>query len=222
MIDVHSVEFGYRDSDFHLSIPKLKIARGEKVAIIGPGGCGKTTLLNLIGGIIVPDEGTVCVGGIAVSQLTDAQRRDFRIANTGFVFQDFGLLDYLNTLDNILHMHRITRSLRLNSKVRRRAITLAAQTGIGTKLKARPGDLSQGEKRSTSVCRALLHRPAIILADEATANLDPLNKGRILDVLFECAHRSQATLLSVTHDYDLLECFDRTVDFNKFRRKGPA
>lgn len=91
--------------------------------------------------------------------------------------------------------------------------------GIGDKLKRRPTDLSQGEKQRTAICRALLPQPKPILADEATGNLDPENKEEILDLLFSAADENDTTLLAVTHDYDLLERFDRVIDFRDFRKK---
>jgi putative ABC transport system ATP-binding protein len=116
--------------------------------------------------------------------LNDAARRDFRIRNIGFVFQDFELLDYLSILDNILHPYRITEcTLKLTAEVRQRAILLTEQMGVAGHLKKHPGELSQGEKQRAAICRALLSQPKLILADEATGNLDPENKTRILDLL---------------------------------------
>jgi ABC-type lipoprotein export system ATPase subunit len=172
--------------------------------------------LNLIAGIVRPLKGTVNVGNTQVSQLNDKGRRDFRITNIGFVFQDFELLHYLNVFDNILHPYRITRALALSKKVRRRAVMLAEAMGIGDKLKRYANDLSHGEKQRTAICRSLLPRPKLILADEATGNLDPANKSRILDLLFQSVEDHEATLLAVTHDHELLKRFDRVVDFQNF------
>jgi len=215
MIAIDRLTFGYRESDFRLAIPALRVDQGEKLAVIGPSGSGKTTLLNLIAGIITPGAGKVEVAGTEVSALGDAGRRDFRIRHIGFVFQDFELLDYLNVLDNILHPYRIS-ALRLDGTVRERAEGLAGRLGVGDKLKRRANDLSQGEKQRVAICRALLPGPRLILADEATGNLDPRNKGRILDLLFDSVDAHGATLLAVTHDHDLLPRFDRVVDFGEF------
>ncbi len=217
MIRIHDLRFSYRNADFRLAIPELKVNATEKVAFIGPSGTGKTTLLNLIAGILTPEQGRVNVNGIAVDTLGDPGRRDFRITNIGFVFQDFELLDYLNVLDNILHPYRITRALKLTAAVRSRAEGLATDMGIGDKLKRGADDLSQGEKQRAAICRALLPKPPLILADEATGNLDPENKIRILDLLFEAVSAHDATLLAVTHDHELLPRFDRVIDFQAFR-----
>ena len=220
MIYIESLIFHYPSGEFRLEIPEFTVARGEKMAVIGPSGSGKTTLLNLIAGITTPVNGAINMGNIKINQLSDAQRRDFRITTIGFVFQDFELLDYLNVLDNILHPYRITSALSLDKEVRARAATLAQEMGIGDKLKRAANDLSHGEKQRVAICRALLPRPKLILADEATGNLDPDNKARILDLLFRRVEDHDATLLAVTHDYELLKRFDRIVDFKNFRKKG--
>ena len=217
MIRVDSLEFYYREGEFCLSVPELTVEKTEKVAVIGSSGSGKTTLLNLIAGIVTPIKGTVSVDDLKVSELTDAGRRDFRITSLGFVFQDFELLDYLNVMDNILHPYRITGALTLDKAVRERAGILAQQMGIGDKLKRPANDLSQGEKQRAAICRALLPQPKLLLADEATGNLDPDNKTRILELLSQSVADHDATLLAVTHDHDLLKRFDRVIDFKDFR-----
>ena len=217
MITIYDLDFFYRTGEFQLLIPEFGVSEGEKVAVIGPSGSGKTTLLNLVAGIIAPESGTVQVGDVKVSELNDAGRRDFRIANIGFVFQDFELLDYLDVFDNILHPYRISGALKLDRAVKQRAALLAEEMDIGDKLKRRAEDLSQGEKQRAAICRALLTQPRLILADEATGNLDPENKLRILDLLFSVVEEHDATLLAVTHDHELLKRFDRVVDFKDFR-----
>jgi putative ABC transport system ATP-binding protein len=216
VIEVRDVQFAYRGGSFRLAIPALRVPGGERLAVIGPSGSGKTTLLNLIAGILTPAQGRVEVAGSEVSALADAQRRDFRIRTIGFVFQDFELLDYLDVLDNILHPYRIS-ALRLDRTVRERARALAERLGVGDKLKRRADDLSQGEKQRVAICRALLPGPRLILADEATGNLDPRNKGLILDLLFDSVDAHGATLLAVTHDHELLPRFDRVIDFADFQ-----
>ena len=219
MIRVDSLEFYYREGEFCLSVPALTVKKTEKVAVIGSSGSGKTTLLNLIAGIVTPIKGTVSVDDLKVSELADAGRRDFRITSIGFVFQNFELLDYLNVMDNILHLYRITGALTLDKSVRERARNLAQKMGIGNKMKRPANDLSQGEKQRAAICRALLPHPKLILADEATGNLDPENKDRILDLLFQAVDEHEATLLAVTHDHELLKKFDRIVDFRNFQSK---
>ncbi len=218
-IAIENLTFAYREGDFHLHIPSLQIDAGTKVAIIGPSGSGKTTLIHLLAGIVPTVGGQVRVHGAPLDQLSDAERRRFRIANIGFVFQDFALLDYLTILDNMLYPYRINRALSLTSQVREHAMHLASMLGIEDKLKRHPHHLSQGEKQRAAICRALVTRPPLLLADEPTGNLDPDNKSHILQMLFQYVDDHGATLVAVTHDHGLLSGFDRVIDFQSFDRR---
>lgn len=216
MISIKKLEFGYPTGNFKLTIPSFTVEHGEKVAVIGPSGTGKTTLLNLVAGILPCTPGMLTVSGQDIGTLKDQQRRHFRINTIGFVFQDFALLDYLSISDNILHAYRISRAIKLTPEIRQRAAELADEMGIGDKLRQFPINLSQGEQQRVAICRALLTRPKLILADEATGNLDPDNKNKILEQLFTSTEKHEAALLAVTHDYELLSAFDRVVDFRSF------
>ena len=214
MIRISDLEFAYREGAFRLSIPHLEIHEGSTSAFVGPSGSGKTTLRNLISGIVLPNKGIVEMDGVEVSAMGDAQRRDYRITHIGLVFQEFELLEYLTVLDNILLPYRINTSLELDSEVRERAAALAEQVGIADMLSRYPKKLSQGERQRVAVCRAVLPQPIMLLADEPTGNLDPVNKWRVLDILFEYAERSGTTLVAVTHDHGLLDRFDRVIEFD--------
>ncbi|MBO9446358.1 ABC transporter ATP-binding protein [Ruegeria sp. R14_0] len=222
MIGVSSVSFGYGAGGFRLNVPELTLQQGERLAIVGPSGSGKTTLLNLIAGILLPDGGRIEVDGTEVTGLSDAERRQFRASHIGFVFQDFALLDYLSGRQNILYPYRITPALKLDAAARDRAQALAEACGIGDKLDRHPTALSQGEQQRVAICRALVTQPKLILSDEATGNLDPDSKGRILDLLFEQATEAGATVLAVTHDHELLPRFERVIDFAQYREGATA
>ncbi len=216
-IRITDLGFRYEQGDFDLRIPELTVHRGERVAVIGPSGSGKTTLLHLMAGIVEPDHGSVVTAGVEVSNLEDAPRRDFRIRRIGLVFQEFELIDYLSVLDNILLPYRINPILRLDDGVRERALDLARRVGIDGKLGRLATRLSHGEKQRAAVCRALIANPEVLLADEPTGNLDPVNKGRVLDILIGYAEEREATLVTVTHDHELLERFGRVIDFKTFQ-----
>jgi len=216
VIQIDNLTFQYREGDFHLRVPELKVPRGESLAIVGPSGSGKTTLLNLVAGILESGGGRVVVQGTDVGQLTEPARREYRIANIGLVFQEFELLEYLSVLDNILLPYRITTALKLTPEVRDRARRLADEVGIVDKLDRHPSRLSQGERQRVAICRALIAEPSLLLADEPTGNLDPGNKGRVLDILFDYARSNSATLVTVTHDHELVPRFDRVLDFRDF------
>ncbi len=222
MIKIRDLGFVYSRGGFRLEIPAFDLAAGERLAVAGPSGSGKTTLLDLIAGLRTPLRGSVEVDGVAVSSLSDAERRAFRLQRIGFVFQDFELLGYLSVRDNILHPFRISNALRLDDQARARAEALAEAAGIGAQLGRHPNALSRGERQRAAICRALVARPRLVLADEATGALDPDNKVRILDLLFEQAAAEGAALLAVTHDTQLLDRFDRVVDFRDFRAEAAA
>ena len=222
MLTVRDVQFGYAGGDFRLNVPDLSLQSGERLAIVGPSGSGKTTLLNLIAGILTPESGDIRVAYTVVSSLPDAGRRRFRARQIGFVFQDFALLDYLSARQNILYPFRITPALALDTAARDRAEALAAACGIADKLDRHPTALSQGEQQRVAICRALVTQPKLILSDEATGNLDPDSKVRILDLLFEQAEEAGAAILAVTHDHELLPRFERVLDFAQYRSGAAA
>jgi putative ABC transport system ATP-binding protein len=222
MIQISRLHFRYTEGDFALRVPDLTVEKGEAVAMIGPSGSGKTTLLSLMAGIRTPETGEIRTAGTEMGALDEAGRRDFRIRTVGLVFQEFELLEYLSVLDNILLPYRISAALRLDAPVRERARELAREVGLGDKVDRYANLLSQGEKQRVAVCRALLARPPLILADEPTGNLDPTNKGHVLDILFDYTRSSGATLVTVTHDHEILDRFDRVVDFRDFYDLGEA
>ena len=217
-----NLTFAYPSGGFTLRVPALSLAPGERLAIVGPSGSGKTTLLNLIAGILQPEACRIDVAGTDVTALSDADRRRFRARQVGFVFQNFALLDYLPARQNILYPYRISPGLRLNAEAHARAEALAKASGIGDKLDRHPGALSQGEQQRVAICRALVTEPKLVLSDEATGNLDPESKLRVLDLLFERAEDAGAGVLAVTHDHELLPRFDRVIDFAEFRVGQPV
>ena len=222
MIELHDLEFRYDQSSFALRIGHLRLEDKEHVALIGPSGCGKTTLLNILAGIVLPHTGTVQVANDSVARLPDALRRDFRIRKLGLVFQNFELLDYLNVRDNILLPLRVGRGLAVTTALRQRAEALAQRLDIADKLDRHPQQLSQGERQRVAVSRALVLQPSVILADEPTGNLDPANKFVVLDLLLDYARETGATLLTVTHDRELLDRFDRVLNFSQLNSWRPA
>ena len=213
MIRIEQLDFAYASGGFRLRIGDLTVERGARAAVIGASGCGKTTLLHLIAGILEPDAGTIRVSGQEITALSDARRRDFRVRHVGLVFQEFELLEYLDVLDNVLLPFRINRSLALDAAARDRARGLVGAVGLEDKLHRPVPRLSQGERQRVGICRALVAAPSLILADEPTGNLDPDNKERALDILERFAAERDATLVVATHDHALLPRFDQVIDF---------
>lgn len=216
MILMEGLTFSYGTGDFRLEIPRLEIMQGRKVAVVGPSGFGKTTLIHLVAGILKPQKGKVRVGAIELGQYSGRDLLDYRIATMGLIFQEFKLLEYLSVLENILLPYRLNAVLELEPETRARAAALAGQVGLADKLQRHPKNLSQGERQRVALCRALITKPSLLLCDEPTANLDPANRDRILELLFAYCREQEATLVMVTHDPEVLGRFDQQVDIRDF------
>ena len=175
---------------------------GATAAVTGPSGAGKTTLLYAIAGLVRPDRGGVRWGGSDIAAWPERRRDRWRRDSVGLVFQDFQLFPELSVVDNILLPTRFDR-VRTPASLRERARVLAERVGVAAAT-ARAGVLSRGEQQRVAVARALIRRPALLLADEPTASLDPENGARVADVLLEMASEARATLLIVSHDPALL------------------
>lgn len=215
MIDIRDLAFSYPKSNFRLHINSLTADPKSTVAIVGPSGSGKTTLLNLIAGVLAPESGSILVEGNDVAAMSDRQRREFRLQNVGMVFQNFELVDYLNVVDNVLLPYRIG-NLSPSKADRVRATELLDQCGLSQHVRKPVTQLSQGECQRVAICRALLAKPSLVLADEPTGNLDPDTSGHVLQLLMDAVSATDATLMLVTHDHSLLENFDAVVDFSRF------
>lgn len=213
MIRARNLHFRYSQSEFELQIADLSVAAGENLAITGPSGCGKTTLLQVLAGILAASAGLVQVGDAELSSMSDTDRRRFRITSVGQVFQDFELLESLKLGENIILPYLINGALKLDATVRTRAAELATSVGLGEMLNRPVSKLSQGERQRVAICRAVITRPKLILADEPTGNLDANSKLATMKLLHEQARATDATLIVVTHDHSLLGGFDRHLDF---------
>lgn len=216
MISIDQLTFTYGDGTFRLRIPQLTLESGQSAVIVGPSGSGKTTLLNLIAGILPGSGGAISVGNTDVHRLNDNERRLFRLQHVGQVFQDFQLIDYLNVLDNVLLPCRIHPSVNVTKTLCERAHMLLNSVEMSNFERRSVTQLSQGERQRVAICRALLLSPQIVLADEPTGNLDPVNAERIVRLLLTEAGRSGATLIMVTHDHSLLPHFDQVIPFDQF------
>jgi putative ABC transport system ATP-binding protein len=186
----------------------LEIPDGDYMAIVGPSGCGKSTLLNLLGAIDRPTRGSVFIRGIDVAHMQDREATSFRLRHIGFVFQRFYLMPTLTARENIeLPMAEagISRSDRAA-----RARELLAYVGLGHRERHRPSELSGGEQQRVAVARALANRPAILLADEPTGELDARTGAEIIS-LFGRLNQDGTTLIVVTHDEELASAARRKI-----------
>ncbi len=187
----------------------LRIRRGEAVAVMGPSGCGKSTLLNMIAGLDRPTSGSVAVHGEDLSRLDEKGLALFRRRRIGMIFQFFNLLDDLSALDNVALAAQLTGTA--PAQARRRALELLDELGIAGRRDAYPGVLSGGERQRVAVARALMNRPAVLLADEPTGALDSRSGEQVMDLLIDLNQIGQ-TLLMVTHEQALaIRCASRVV-----------
>lgn len=191
------------------------VGRGERVAILGPSGSGKSTLLNLICGIDVPDAGSVRVGGTELTALTERDRTLFRRREVGFVFQFFNLLPTLTVLENLLLPVELKGGVGPEEQARARA--LLAEVGLAHRADAFPDRLSGGEQQRVAVARALVHQPALVLADEPTGNLDEETGARVADLLEGLVRTDGRSLVVVTHSRELAGRMDRVLRMNHGR-----
>jgi putative ABC transport system ATP-binding protein len=186
----------------------LEVERGDYVSIVGPSGCGKSTLLNLVGVIDQPTAGTVAVAGKRVDAMTDREATSFRLHNIGFVFQRFYLMPILSALENVaLPMSEAKVPPRERTA---RATQLLEYVGLGARQRHRPSELSGGEQQRVAIARALANRPALLLADEPTGELDAKTGTEII-ALFRQLNIDGTTIVVVTHDEDLANAARRKI-----------
>ncbi|MEI8383501.1 MAG: ABC transporter ATP-binding protein [Planctomycetota bacterium] len=217
-LELKNVKKAYREPGGRqlpvLNIANFQMASGEQVVLVGSSGGGKTTLLNVIAGITTADEGDVLIGGTNVARLSEAARDRFRAERIGYVFQTFNLLPAFTALENVL----LGMSFGGQKVDKSRAIDLLKQVGLSHRLNHKPAQMSVGEQQRTSVARALVNTPRLLLADEPTANVDSANQQTILDLLRKSCRDSGVSLLLVTHASEVANQFDRVeklADFNR-------
>ena len=187
----------------------LNIANGEFTAVVGPSGSGKTTLLNMIGGLDLPTSGSINVNGTRLESLNANQLIDFRLKNIGFVFQSYNLIPVLTAKENtefIMLMQKVPKAER-DARVK----ALLTEVGLGDKMNNRPTQLSGGQQQRVAVARALASKPAFVLADEPTANLDSASATKLLDIMLRLNKEEGTTFIFSTHDQRVIDRARRVV-----------
>lgn len=187
----------------------LEINKGEIVSIVGPSGAGKTTLLQIMGTLDEPDAGTVEIDGTVASRMKEKELSAFRNKNIGFVFQFHQLLPEFTALENVLIPAFIAGVSPKEAAVR--ALEILNFMGLEERASHKPNELSGGEKQRVAVARALINRPAVILADEPSGSLDTRNKEELHQLFFDLRTQMEQTFVIVTHDEGLSKITDRTI-----------
>ena len=210
LVDLHDLHHGFTEGERHHAVLDgitLALQSGETVALLGRSGSGKSTLLNLISGLAAPDAGHIRVEGVDVRALSERDLTLLRRRRIGFVYQFFNLITTLSVLDNVMLPLELDRRTTREDETRARA--LLAEAGLGGREESFPDRLSGGEQQRVALVRALIHEPALLLADEPTGNLDSETGGVVLDLLDRLVQRAGHGMLLVTHSREIARRADR-------------
>ena len=187
----------------------LDVKRGEMVAIMGPSGCGKTTLLNCLSGLDEIDSGSILIDGMALHDLPDDDRTDYRARRMGFVFQLYNLLPVLSSVENV-EMPLLLSGIK-PKEARQMSLEVMDKVGLSNWASHLPGELSGGQRQRVTIARALVNKPAIVWADEPTGDLDSETAGGIIDLMTELNETNGQTFVLVTHAREVGERAHRIV-----------
>ena len=217
ILKLTNIEFAYSNKKENtLNISSFELAQAEKVFLFGPSGYGKTTFLELLAGVLIPQKGEYRFLDYFMSDLSDRARDAVRAAHIGYIFQSFNLIPYLNVRDNILlplYLSSIKRSKLSTSDENNHVMDLCSYLGIEKYLESKVIELSVGQQQRVAMARAFIGQPELILADEPTSALDQNYREKFIELLFKVCEKNKTSVLFVSHDQTLKNQFDRTVSF---------
>lgn len=221
-ISISDLCFSYKKKYQILNIPSLQIKEGEKVFIYGPSGSGKSTLLNIMAGVLAPTKGNISILGQNLSDLSQGTRDILRGNHIGFIFQNFNLISYLTTYENILLPLKSSkhRYLKIKDKVFAEISRIAKHLELDEFLDRPVTKLSIGQQQRVAVARALIGGPEVIIADEPTSSLDDEVTDSFMKLLLEEHKEKSFTLIFVSHDKRLAKYFDRQISLLEINHKG--
>jgi len=197
----------YANNTIGLTDVNVNISKGEMVAVVGASGSGKTTFLNIIGGLDIPTSGNVLVQGINLENMNDEERTAFRRKHIGFIFQDFNLIPVLNTYENIMLPLEVEKKSIEESKVD----AILKGLGILDKKYSLPSQMSGGQQQRVAIARALISKPELILADEPTGNLDSVSTKQVVDILKTIGEHGDQTIIIITHNEEIAKRCNRII-----------
>ena len=208
MIEVRNIKKSFGELEVLHGV-SLTVAEGEIVSIVGASGAGKTTLLQIVGSLMAADEGEVVIDGVSLATLSDDALSEFRNKRIGFIFQSYHLLPEFSAVENVMMPMLIAGHKRKDAETRGRE--LLAMVAMSHRAEHKPSALSGGEQQRVAIARALANKPAVVLADEPTGNLDSETRAEIQRLFFELRERTGQTFVIVTHDGALADGSDRKI-----------
>jgi lipoprotein-releasing system ATP-binding protein len=208
MIEVRNIKKSFGELEVLHGV-SLTVADGEIVSIVGASGAGKTTLLQIVGSLMAADEGEVVIDGVSFASLSDDALSEFRNKRIGFIFQSYHLLPEFTAVENVMMPMLIAGEKRKDAETRARE--LLAMVAMSHRAEHKPSALSGGEQQRVAIARALANKPAVVLADEPTGNLDSETRAEIQRLFFELRERTGQTFVIVTHDGALADGSDRKI-----------
>lgn len=224
LVEITNLKFKYPSStDLTLDIPNLQISKGEKVFLHGPSGTGKSTLLELLAGVLTPNEGQVKILNENLNELSSSSKDIFRSNHIGYIFQSFNLIPYLSVKENIslpLYFSKEKRQKVSFTNELQTIFDLTKTLGIDHLLDKKITELSVGQQQRVAAARALIGSPELILADEPTSALDYDHREKFIKLLFSISEKNNSTVIFVSHDKTLEKIFDRTISLSEVNKAG--